>query len=77
MHAGRVVSYSCCYLAVAHVKYICFFQEARKACNSCNAVLLMLLLRGIWVFLADQPLELVDYVEIRVYLAGVLGKGDF
>lgn len=37
----------------------------------------MLLLRGIWVFLASQHLELVDYMEIPVYLAGLLGKEDF
>lgn len=80
MHTGGVWSYSCCYLAVAHVKCIYFFQEARKCwkgSSSCKAMVLMPSLRGISVFLAFQPLGLVDYVEIRIYLAGVLGKEDF
>lgn len=75
LHAGKVLSLSCCYLAVAHVKYICLFQEARRYwkgcnCSGCSAVVLMLMLRGIWGFFASQSLELVDYVEIRIYLAG-------
>lgn len=58
-----------------------FFKKQESTENGvstgCNAVVLMLLLRGFWVVLASQPLGLVDYVEIHIYLAGVLGKEDF
>lgn len=49
-----------------------FFKE-QKIGNGyngpgCNAVVLILLLRGIWVFLASLPLQLVTYVEICIWL---------